>query len=145
MGDTVEAYLEEHLREVERLGVPYPYDGLTLVEVPSPLRGYRGGPHLPTALDLPGIVPIPETTFPTARFEWLLDGIAQAFRTNPDYARHAKAGHLLTYAREAGMVRRFARNLFGTTTGASGGRRGAAADRPEIWPTGCCRARAQRR
>ena len=120
VGDTVEAYLEEHLREVERLGVPYPYDGLTLVEVPSPLRGYRGGPHLPTALDLPGIVPIPETTFPTARFEWLLDGIAQAFRTNPDYARHAKAGHLLTYAREAGMVRRFARNLFGTTTGASG-------------------------
>ncbi len=120
VADTVKAYLEEVLREVEKAGVRYPYDGLTLVETPAPLRVYRGGPYVPTALDLPGIVPVPETTFPTARFEEFLDRIEQAFQTNPDYTRHAKAGHVLTYAREAGMVRRFARNLFGTTTAAVG-------------------------
>ena len=119
VGDAVEAYLQEMLGEVETLGAPYPYDGLTLVEIPAPLRNYRGGDYR-TALDLPGIVPIPETTFPTAGFVWLVDGIARLFGDNPDRARHAKAGHLLTYAREAGMVRRFARNLFGTTTGAGG-------------------------
>ena len=120
VADTVEAYLIETLSEAEELGLPYPYDGLTLVEVPAPLRGYRGGPYLRTALDIPSIVPISEATFPTARFEWLLESMARAFGTNPDHARHAKAGHLLTYAREGGLVRRFARNLFGTTTGAEG-------------------------
>lgn len=118
--ETVKEYVEETLRELATLGVPYPYDGLTLVEVPATLRRYRGGSRLPTALDLPSIVPIPETTFPTARFERLLDGFAQALRDNPDYARHANAGHLLTYGREAGMVRGFARNIFGTTVGGDG-------------------------
>ena len=120
VADTVKAYLEETLGQLEGLGVPYPYDGLTIVETPAPLRIFRGGPNLPTALDLPGIVPVPETTFPTAGFAEFLDQIEQAFQGNPDYVRHAKAGHVLTYAREAGMVRRFARNLFGTTTGAVG-------------------------
>ena len=119
VGDTVEAYLQDVLREVEALGVPYPYNGLTLVEIPAPLQNYRSGEHR-TALDLPSIVPIPETTFPTAGFVRLVGGIVRLLGENPDRARHAKAGHLLTYAREAGMVRRFARNLFGTTTGAVG-------------------------
>ena len=120
VADTAKAYLEEVLREVERLGVPYPYDGLTLVEVPAPLRAYRGGRDLRTALDLPGIVPIPEMTFPTARFERLQNSVVRASRGNPNYLRNMKAGHLLTIAREAGMVRRFARNLFGTTLRAGG-------------------------
>ena len=90
------------------------------MEVPAPLRLYRGGRDLRTALDLPGIVPIPEMTFPTARFERLQNSFARASQGDVDRLRHGMAGHLLTYARQADMVRRFARNLFGTTLRAGG-------------------------
>ncbi len=65
----LEKKLKEKLAEMKKLGLSYPYDGLTLVEVPPTLRGYRGGWRLESALGPSGMVLLRETGLPTARFD----------------------------------------------------------------------------
>lgn len=60
--------VEQLLNQADRLGLPYPYDGLTVVEVPAQLRGYGGGWRMDTALALPGVLAVKENGFPLARF-----------------------------------------------------------------------------
>jgi ABC-type transport system involved in multi-copper enzyme maturation permease subunit len=66
IADRVEALFAE----AERLGLPYPYGGLTLVESPTALRGYGGGWRMDTTQTLPGVLLLRENSFPTARFEF---------------------------------------------------------------------------
>ena len=61
--------VEEILTAAERLGLPYPYRGLTLVESPTRLRGYGGGWRMDTAQALPGVLLLRENGFTTSRFE----------------------------------------------------------------------------
>ena len=61
------------LRNAAELGIPYPYDGFSLVEVPLGLRTYRGGWRMDTALAMPGMMLMVESTFPTSRLGNLLD------------------------------------------------------------------------
>lgn len=61
--------VEEILTDAERLGLPYPYDGLTLVESPTVLRGYGGGWRMDTTQALPGVLLLRENGFTTSRFE----------------------------------------------------------------------------
>jgi hypothetical protein len=61
---------EAVLTEAARLGLPYPYGGLTLVESPTALRGYGGGWRMDTTQSMPGILLLRENGFPTARFEF---------------------------------------------------------------------------
>ena len=56
------------LRDVDALGLPYPYDALRMVEVPARLRGYGGGWRMASALALPGVLLVRERGFPTANF-----------------------------------------------------------------------------
>jgi len=65
----VRTWLEERLADAAGSGLAYPYDGLTLVEVPTVLRGYEGGWRLDTALAPPTMVLLRESGFPTARFD----------------------------------------------------------------------------
>ena len=58
------------LTEAKRLGLPYPYGGLTLVESPTALRGYGGGWRMDTTQAMPGILLLRENGFPTSRFEF---------------------------------------------------------------------------
>lgn len=67
--EALEERLEELFAEAERLGLPYPYESLSLVEVPNRLRGYAGGWRMDTVQTLPGLLLLRETSFPTARFE----------------------------------------------------------------------------
>ena len=60
---------EEIFGDAERLGLPYPYGGLTLVESPTRLRGYGGGWRMDTAQALPGVLLLRENAFTTSRFE----------------------------------------------------------------------------
>ena len=48
--------LEALLQDAAELGLPYPFEGLTLVAVPARLRGFAGGWRLAAANALPGIV-----------------------------------------------------------------------------------------
>lgn len=53
----------------ENMGLPYPYDGMSLVEIPNVLRGYGGGWRMDTVQSLPGLLALRENSFPTSRFE----------------------------------------------------------------------------
>lgn len=67
--DEIRAWIEEHLREAAELGLPYPYDGLSLAEVPTTLRGFGGGWRMDTVMAPPGLLLMRESSLPTARFD----------------------------------------------------------------------------
>ena len=60
--------MRERLQEASDAGLPYPYNGLTMVEVPIGLRGYGGGWRMDTTLIQPAMVLTRENSFPTAWF-----------------------------------------------------------------------------
>ncbi len=64
----VQTWLGERLRQAAAVGFPYPYDALTMVEVPAGLRGYAGGWRMDSTLIQPAMVLLRETSFPTADF-----------------------------------------------------------------------------
>ena len=68
--DEIAARAEEILTDAERLGLPYPYGGLTLVESPLTLRGYGGGWRMDTTQSMPGVLLLRENSFTTSRFEF---------------------------------------------------------------------------
>ena len=61
---------QELLTDAASLGLPYPYDGLTLVESPWTLRGYGGGWRMDSTQAMPGVLLLRENSFPTARFDF---------------------------------------------------------------------------
>ena len=61
--------LEELFEEAAEAGLPYPYDALSVVEIPSRLRGYGGGWRLDTVLAQPGILLLREFSLPIARYD----------------------------------------------------------------------------
>lgn len=67
--EEVRDWIAERIEEARELGLDYPYDALTLVEVPNELRGFGGGWRMDTMLAQPGLVLLRETSFPTARFD----------------------------------------------------------------------------
>ena len=122
-GDQLEARLGELLLEAERLGLAYPYEGLSVVEVPSRLRTYRGGWLMPSAMALPGVLLLREQVWPMANFD-------RTFRDAAEYAdwdggiAGAKAWALRTYTFNdhggGDLLAGFASQLFGLQTAASG-------------------------
>ena len=67
--DALALRLEEMFHAAEEDGLPYPYDALSVVEIPSRLRGYGGGWRLDTVLAQPGILLLREFSLPIARFD----------------------------------------------------------------------------
>lgn len=120
--DTVVAEIERLFGEADALGISYPLGGLTLVEVPSRLRGYRGGWRMETAMAMPGVLMVKEHGLPTARFSGPSD--ARALAEVDDPARF-KLDQLWVHtsndvAGGADVHRGFAHNLFRTFTRAAG-------------------------
>ena len=73
-GTQLVARLGNTFAELERGGTPYPYRGLSAVEVPAPLRLYEGGWRMESAQAHPGVLLLREHGFPTAKFDNHLDG-----------------------------------------------------------------------
>lgn len=65
----LESWISERLKAAAAAGLPYPYGGFTVVEVPTVLRSFGGGWRLDTVLAPPGMVLVRESCFPTARFD----------------------------------------------------------------------------
>jgi len=82
--EEIHAWIRERMSEAKAFGLDYPYDALTLVEVPAALRGYAGGWRMDTAFAPPAMLLMRETSFPTARFD-------SAFR-NPDAFKDREGG-----------------------------------------------------
>ena len=65
----MEEWMSEKLEEAAAMGLPYPYDAITAVEVPNILRGYGGGWRLGTTLAPSATILMKESGFPTSRFD----------------------------------------------------------------------------
>ena len=123
--DATDAVVEEIERlfgEADALGIPYPLRALSLVEVPSRLRGYRGGWLMGTAMAMPGVLMVKEHGLPTTRFEGpLVDDILSA---GEDLAR-AKTVRLWVHTSNdavsgSDVHHGFSHHLFSAVTGAHG-------------------------
>jgi hypothetical protein len=67
--EEMRSYLVEKFKDAAEAGLAYPYDALTIVEVPNGLRGFGGGWRLDTVMAPPAMVLMRESGFPTARFD----------------------------------------------------------------------------
>jgi len=67
--EIIRDWLAERLSEAAELGLSYPYDGLTMVEVTGGLRGFSGGWRMDSTLAQPAMLLMRESGFPTARFD----------------------------------------------------------------------------
>ncbi len=76
--ELVQNWIRARFLEAKERGLSYPYDGLTLVEVPFSMRAYAGGWRLDTAMMHPGVMLMRENGFPIARFD-------SAFRKPEDF------------------------------------------------------------
>jgi ABC-type transport system involved in multi-copper enzyme maturation permease subunit len=83
-GDKIQEWVSNKMKETKENGLAYPFDGFTLVEVPTNLRTYGGGWRLDTIQALPGIFLLKESSLPTARFD-------SAFR-NPERFKDREGG-----------------------------------------------------
>ena len=115
-GKELARQVRELFAAARQAGLPYPFDGLSLVEVPARLRVYRGGAHLGSALELPGLLAVREP-IATVRFEKRL----AMFASGPAEGRMQLLKEFLRTDHHGGdLYRAFAFNLFGAVTGARG-------------------------
>ena len=111
------AGVEEMLAEAEDSGLPYPFAGFSMVEVPARLRGYGGGRELDTTLFPPGLALVPEYGFPT-RFERVYLDRRMAFGIGPNLAtesatrKHGMLWRLFAHEGAVGELHHLTRNAF---------------------------------
>ena len=104
--DALDARLEELFAAAHDAGLGYPYEALSLVEVPPQLRIYGGGWRMDTVLSLPGVMLLRELGFPTSRFEW-------QFRKPEELAKMASAEGGVGAAKVRALERFFANDVTG--------------------------------
>ena len=75
--DMVKERVGERLADAAAFGFPYPYEGFSLVEVPTRLRVFGGGWRMDAVRAQPGMLMLRETGLPTARFDTLFRILAQ--------------------------------------------------------------------
>jgi ABC-type transport system involved in multi-copper enzyme maturation permease subunit len=68
-GGEIHDWVVEKLEDTKEVGLTYPYEALTFVEVPIQLRTWAGGWRLDTTLAPPSMMLVRECGFPTANFE----------------------------------------------------------------------------
>ena len=66
--DELEKRIAELLDGAAAIGLPYPYDGFSMVELPMGVRSFGGGWQMDTTLALPGVMLVPEAGLPLAEF-----------------------------------------------------------------------------
>ena len=114
VGDLIESRLQAIFGEAAAMGIPYPYDGFSVVEVPTYLRIYGGGLRLDTAMALPGMLLLREHGFPHSDLG-RLDSLPTG--GSPDAAKTSKVLQIETlFSSEfdpGSASRALARNLVG--------------------------------
>ena len=117
------AWLEERLGDAAELGLEYPYDALTAVEIPNGLRVYGGGWRMDTTMAPPGMVLMREVGFPLAHFGGPLWKADDAEDKEGGVARYKRDGLLRFFENDFNGGNPFlgaARNFFAYQTGARG-------------------------
>ncbi len=70
MREEIEKWVANRLQLAADAGLTYPFSAFTIAEVPNGLRVYEGGWRMDTALAPPGMMLMPESGFPTSRFDF---------------------------------------------------------------------------
>ena len=120
-GDVLRPRLEEMQRRLEKLGIGYPFDSLSVVEVPMRLRAYRGGWRMETQRGPPSVVVISE--YARVQIPWRHRAIRSNWRADLDDAEFTYSW-LWNLVFDLDILDKYTSNLL-ATTGAS--REGAAA------------------
>lgn len=95
--DQIHQFVAERVKNARALSLDYPYGAFYVVEIPSTLRVYRGGWQMDSALHLPGMMLVRETSFPTAPFETLVESIYER-ESDPQDEQHERLfNELLDY------------------------------------------------
>ena len=126
--DELRARLAELLDGAADIGLPYPYDGFSVVELPMGVRSFGGGWRMDTALALPGVMLLPEAGLPLAEYGFHVRG-PELDAQGEDAIPKAKVRVLMSsLENDFGGANPFlglARSFFAYQTGATGD--GAAA------------------
>ncbi len=69
----IQEWVSARLKDARAASLEYPYQTFYIVEVPSNLRIYGGGWRMDSVLQLPGMMLIRETSFPTEPFNKVVD------------------------------------------------------------------------
>ena len=110
--------IEELLDRAARYGLPYPYEGLSLVEVPASLRTYGGGWRKDTEAVQPGILMMQEYGFPMYRTDRA--PARSGGDSRPTSMRLSALTSRFTFNLQGGNYQQLARNLFHFLASADG-------------------------
>ena len=77
VADELRTRIAELLEGAAEIGLAYPYDGFSVVELPMGVRSFSGGWRMDTALALPGVMLLPEAGLPLAEFGFHLRNTAE--------------------------------------------------------------------
>lgn len=101
----LEERIGELLGEARKAGLGYPYEGLSLVEVPASLRVYGGGWRMDSVQATPGIMMLREYGLPTARFDTLLKFLRQVGHPVGTLLARAETGEDTDADREVALAK----------------------------------------
>ena len=111
-GEVVGPRLEEMHRRLEHLGIGYPFDSLSIVEVPMQLRTYRGGWRMETERGPPSVMVLKENAY--SLMHWQHRMVKRYLDRDLDDAE-LMLGWLWNLADDLNILRKYSSNLVAVT------------------------------
>ena len=93
----IQEWVSARLKNARAASLEYPYQTFYIVEVPSNLRIYGGGWRMDSVLQLPGMMLIRETSFPTEPFNKVVDNARIYGGSGEDEQNNYVFEHFLEY------------------------------------------------
>lgn len=119
----IETAIAEHIQDAQRVGLDYPYGTLSLVEIPSSLKGFGGGWRMDSIQAQPGVLLLKELNFPTVSF-WKQINYANGREWDEEGRKQYKLALLRSFLKNdlygGNVFLGFVKNLFTFQTNATG-------------------------
>ena len=119
----IETAIAEHVQDAQRVGLDYPYGTLSLVEIPSSLKGFGGGWRMDSIQAQPGVLLLKELNFPTVSF-WKQINYASEREWDDEGRKQYKLALLRSFLKNdlygGNVFLGFVKNLFSFQTKATG-------------------------
>ncbi len=84
IGPALNDWIDERVEEWNRAGIKYPFETLSLVEVPVTLRVFGGGWRMDSVYAQPGMLMLRESGLPISRFDNVLDNMPDDIAESDD-------------------------------------------------------------
>ena len=120
----IETAIAEHVQDARRVGLDYPYGTLSLVEIPSSLKGFGGGWRMDSIQAQPGVLLLKELNFPTVSFWKQINFAAGRAEWDEEAVKQYKLALLRSFLKNdlygGNVFLGFVKNLFSFQTNATG-------------------------